>query len=353
MKKVVLLTLALMVFGQSYVLAATVQSYGGSVEDGAKLVVTGLNFGTRADNGGSQNYLCRLWDNFDSGNFSNWNYTDGGSSWEILSTNNRVGSKYIAHKKNESPLDRIQIVPSSKSEYYVSFWMNAATNMPTNNNDKYFRAGSTSSNANLVWNSNSNSSNVQSTVEFAVGGTQVNYGSQSISGLKGTWNLVEIDWALPVLGSSKDFAKIWVNGKLVNNLPNSTDLWTDGQEMNNSPYIAIGAWFSTTYGIGDGWYFDDVYIDYTPARVVLGNANTFETSTHRELQIPTSWGNSSIEFTVNTGSFQPGDKAYIYVVDADGNPSNGLAVTIGGTGVADPVDPSMDATGNLRVISPQ
>lgn len=354
MKKVLFLLFVLIGLGHSNVFAAaTIQSYGGAIEHGAKLTITGLGFGSKVDNGGTQDYLCRLWDDFEDANFSEWNYTVNGSSWEILSTNNKPGSRYIAHKKNESPLDRIQIRPSSQSEYYVAFWMNASTNMSISNNNKYFRAGSTANNANLVWNSNSNSANVQSTVEFAVGGTQVNYGTQSISSLKGSWNLVEIHWALPVLGSSKDFAKFWVNGRLVNSLPNGTDLWTDGQEMTNSPYIALGAWFSTTYGIGDGWYFDDVYIDYTPARIVLGNASTFDSSTHRELQIPTYWGNNSIEFSVNTGSFQPGDKAYIYVIDSNGNPSNGLLVTIGGSGVADPVTPGLEPAQNLRDVPVQ
>jgi len=77
-------------------------------------------------------------------------------------------------------------------------------------------------------------------------------------------------------------------------------------------------------------YMDDVYIDNTPARIVLGNADTLAASTHREIQIPQTWSDTSLTFIANPGTFADGATAYLYVVDASGNSSrNGFRITMG------------------------
>jgi hypothetical protein len=312
---------------------------------GTTISVYGSGFGTRGDNSTENEYLCRLWDDFEDGSFSNWSFRVGGTSWEISDTNNRYNSSYNAKKLNTAPLDSMQIRPSSQSQYYVSFWMNLSENINITNNNKYFRAGDTDSRANLVWHSNLNSRRAQMTVEYAVGGTQVDYGPQPIESLKGQWNFVEIQWGLPVLGSDNDFAQVSVNGTVVNTLPSSGGLWPEGEEMTNSPYISIGTWFATEYGIGDGWYYDDVYIDYTPARIVLGDEPLYEDATHLEMQIPTYWTGDTIRFTANTGSFAEGETAYLYIIDEDGSVSNdgvGIEVSVSSSSDVDTTDPSDD-----------
>jgi hypothetical protein len=78
-------------------------------------------------------------------------------------------------------------------------------------------------------------------------------------------------------------------------------------------------------------YLDDIYVDTTWARVELGNATTYSASTHREIQIPKAWSGSSIQVGVNTGTFQQGATAYLYVTDAAGAVNaSGFPVTIGG-----------------------
>ncbi len=78
----------------------------------------------------------------------------------------------------------------------------------------------------------------------------------------------------------------------------------------------------------DEFFYDNIYIDKSIARVELGNAPTYTASTRREVQVPTSWG-SSIQITVNKGGFSSGQTAYLYVVDASGNVnSSGYPVTI-------------------------
>jgi hypothetical protein len=78
-------------------------------------------------------------------------------------------------------------------------------------------------------------------------------------------------------------------------------------------------------------YIDDIYIQTgTKARIEIGNASTWNSSTHREIQIPSTWSNSSITFSVNQGTFQEGQTAYLYVVDENGIVNeNGYPITIG------------------------
>lgn len=83
-------------------------------------------------------------------------------------------------------------------------------------------------------------------------------------------------------------------------------------------------------------YYDDVYIATgagARARVEIGNASTYSASTKLALITPTSWGGTSIQATVRSGSFANGS-AYLYVIDASGIPNAlGFPITIGGGGV--------------------
>ena len=86
--------------------------------------------------------------------------------------------------------------------------------------------------------------------------------------------------------------------------------------------------------------FDDVYIDTTQARVEVGNASSWDNCTHREIQIPTEWSDGSISFNFNQGSFKGGEYVYIFVVDSNGNPSDGYGpVQVGGLAGGDDPDP--------------
>ncbi|MDD2852248.1 MAG: hypothetical protein PHY09_10185 [Desulfuromonadaceae bacterium] len=66
------------------------------------------------------------------------------------------------------------------------------------------------------------------------------------------------------------------------------------------------------------FYFDNVYIDNTFARVELCDTSTWGAKTHCEIQPPTAWGSGQITITFNSGNFTPGQIAYLYVVDSNG-----------------------------------
>lgn len=65
-------------------------------------------------------------------------------------------------------------------------------------------------------------------------------------------------------------------------------------------------------------YIDDLYFDTTQARVEIGNAPNWTAVTHREIQVPTSWADTSVQVTLNKGSFGSLNDTYLYIVNADG-----------------------------------
>lgn len=77
-------------------------------------------------------------------------------------------------------------------------------------------------------------------------------------------------------------------------------------------------------------YFDDVYMDSTWSRVMIGDASTYDSCTHHEPLIPTAWSDSSIKAYFNQGSFSNGKSVYLFVVDSTGAVSLGKLMTIGG-----------------------
>ena len=80
-------------------------------------------------------------------------------------------------------------------------------------------------------------------------------------------------------------------------------------------------------------YFDDIFLQLgSRTRVEIGNAKIWSECTYREIQIPTAWSDTSITTTFNKASFSDGENVYLFVVDEDGIPSAGYAITIGSEG---------------------
>jgi len=87
--------------------------------------------------------------------------------------------------------------------------------------------------------------------------------------------------------------------------------------------------YARTYGTFITNDYDDIYIDNTQARVEIGNNSVWANCTHREIQVPIAWSNNSIQFTVNKGSFNSGESAYVFVVDENGSTSTGYPIVFG------------------------
>ena len=70
---------------------------------------------------------------------------------------------------------------------------------------------------------------------------------------------------------------------------------------------------------GDYIYMDDIYIDTTWARVMIGDASTWAAITNREIQPPSAWSTTSITVTLNQGKLVDLDGSWLYVMDANGD----------------------------------
>jgi hypothetical protein len=78
-------------------------------------------------------------------------------------------------------------------------------------------------------------------------------------------------------------------------------------------------------------YLDDIFVQKgTQARVEIGDSPDWSACTHREIQVPSAWSDGSIKITVNQGSFQAGEQAYLFVVDSECNVNpTGFPIVIG------------------------
>ncbi len=94
-------------------------------------------------------------------------------------------------------------------------------------------------------------------------------------------------------------------------------------------------WFIWQNYVGNGitsqeTWMDDLYIQVgTQARVEICDSSDWALREHCEIQSPSAWSETSVEITLNQGSFSVNDGVYIYVIDADGNVNtNGYLATI-------------------------
>jgi hypothetical protein len=162
------------------------------------------------------------------------------------------------------------------------------------------------------------------------------------------------------------FSRRWVHlqGYFQESSPNLDDgvayLWIDGvKHVDLNRFItrntSSSSWDTLWFGnylshdsegscpaYGDAYtYWDDVYVDVTQARVEIGDASTYSSSRHREIQIPSEWSDTSIKVRLNRGSFQDLNGLYLYVVNANGNVSQGFPLS----GTRAPASPT-----NLRIL---
>jgi hypothetical protein len=147
------------------------------------------------------------------------------------------------------------------------------------------------------------------------------WGGGGVNPMSG-WAKVEIE--IKYTNANDGYIKMWENGVLQMNYLGSTDKYS-GTSRSES----IGG-FARSRSTNNWRYFAEVYLDYTPARVVLANNPTLSLATIVENQIPTAWSNTSITFVINLGRFTTGQTAYVFVITPSGVPDGpGRPVTVG------------------------
>jgi len=165
-------------------------------------------------------------------------------------------------------------------------------------------------------------------------GVPPNPWQQNASPVPGTppvqgWNREELQFYQGTIDNTDATAKYWQNGI------KQIDVTFPGRTTTHPGLYTLvdfhNYWSVNPPPEGAYVYMDNFYADITWARVMLGDAPTFASSTIHAVQIPTAWADGSVTVTVNQDSFT-GGTAYLYVIDANGNMNTtGYPVTIGGT----------------------
>lgn len=337
--------------------AAVVSTVGGTIADGQSIVIGGSGFGASGPNvvvfddfeGGTSGSAIKTGNG--SAKFGRWSGRDSsGSSYygntAAVSGTKAFSSNFSVHYANWIQAD----LPANTRALFVSWWLY----LPAGNNYPG-EGGSEGINWKQMWVQGSSTADDDLVIPTLLGddtwlvnGNDKDPGYSRYTDLgfdKGRWKRVWV-WMKGSTGSSSrdgEF-KLWtldangvttrVNDAGVNNLK-ASGVWEKvrpngyGRQTSNSVVS-----------------YDDIYIasgTNAQARVEIGDSATYAASKKLTILTPTSWANGSISATVNTGPFKSGDSAYLFVIDGNGNASNGFPITIGGTrsGAVPPEPPAL------------
>jgi hypothetical protein len=313
------------------------------------LTISGSGFGSHAAFGGSQPFLNAAWHDFETNRFEGGNLDLDGNfddQWSIQTSGNRTNSThharkvYIYHRGGEYGLT----MSGTTGTFFASFWFKTSG---TNADGKFFRMYGSGAAGNIYLSTGKDNTLIRGYSEC----TGCSPSPTTVWGSPGrfvpnSWHRVDVQVRDNSSGRGDYFA-VYLDGALQWQRASTLS----GDERQQWVYPTFGG-NGHTIGIGGmlentgSFAFDDFYVDYTWARVELGNAPTFSASTVREVQPPTEWSSSRITAKLNRGAFSLGQTVYLYVVDANGNVNAaGYPVVLGGGSTPTPPAPK-----NLRVV---
>jgi hypothetical protein len=321
--------------------APSISNVSGTVEEGESITITGSSFGTKST------AAPLLWDDFESGSDGaalttddNWvkNPSADGNGGEYDNARSYSGS-LSAHNQVTSSSGAFNTCNSfftASDEVYHSYLIRWEENGADSAIMKYNRINASphryTGPGTFAFSSGDPSTGGSGAYWYAEAGGTPLYIFQIYRTIgDDTWHRIEMyDYLSTPAGTANGINWFAINN---NNITNRT-----GEVNRASGYsfqqdnIILGLMCANlSTGTVDFW-IDDVYVDNTRSRVELGNNSVFANCTHREIQIPTAWSATSISVTVNQGTFDDEDTAYLFVIDSNGDPSSGEEVTIGSAG---------------------
>ena len=220
---------------------------------------------------------------------------------------------------------------SQKSYVYMKRKRNFT--ITADNNWKVFRAWSASYTfPNFYYQAGNGNANVE-------GGTSYCWANhpENLYSWKDTWNTDEYI----LLGNSSLQAingsfRVYTNNNLILKCDGTSYTWAmrTGSGNIRMVFLAHGIMEDLSFpGTNNHEWFDDIYFDNTWSRVMISDSSTWIGSTNKEIQIPMTWSDTSIQIKFNVGIYNTGQNVYLYVVDANNNVNaNGYNITIGGAG---------------------
>lgn len=316
-----------------------ITSVDGRVENRQTVQVRGSGFGSKVP------AAPILWADFEGGNV-NPSSTGQRSAWNsvdnlVVTTENQApGSLFNVVGTWDSAAGKrsfsFQVDKSAAQGNWTTIYhyMKRFYNFDTTGNQKFWRLGSNSSSNNFV------------TAWHGATGVCLNEGESNVSGViggfqgtapaKNQWHTEEFIWqhsggtGLNIDGSpGSGGTGIW---EYIRNGVRNQHRQNVNNGANNLNNLITNNFTDSNHLAADGSkvYMDDIYIDDTLARVIIGNAATLTGSTQREIQIPSGWSGSTVDVTIHQGSFMEGDRVFLFVVDSGGRVSRGFPLVMGG-----------------------
>lgn len=325
------------------VLLVTTTSYAApSITSFNGRTISGADFGTHADNGAEQSYWSFRYEDFDDGNLTNILTGSTTDYTSLKSTNQRCPQSiyYCERDTTQNTAQAISVTSNaSTTELYTSFWtrIRGFSSWTTNGfkllriysdvdgpYPNFYGAISSITDGNIF-------GNVIERVHETPTTSQVTTAGVATILADNGWHRFEYYVKMSSgAGVADGVTTLWVDGVQIHT---KTDLYTDDE--GDTPVGGIntlqGRWQLLPYFDADNKQvtdLDEVVMDYTVARVELGNNSVFANCTHREYQPIEYWGTSHIKIRFNQGSFSAGSTAYLFVIDSDGTASSGYEITI-------------------------
>lgn len=332
-------------------------SVDGTVGHKNLITINGTDFGSHDDNNevsgtwGGSTYICAAFDDFESGNIEDVYSIASGytAEWYTTTSGTRNNSTYSARRDYVSTrLAQLQLHQSTKNNEQAQYtFYHFRMNGRDDGKPWRWYYGTISDRDNVysgVAGGSFQSSIGDEAYVTCEGGTIAEYGSV-YSDL--TWYAMEF---IGIYNSGDGDLDVYRNGSHMIDSDDSGEPYMDtcAQWNISGRTIDLGYISNSSSGL---WEYDDVYMDYTPARVMLCPGSQFATRGACEIQIPVTWSTTSIQVRVNAGAFNTNDTAYLYVVKSDETyNSTGYEVTIGSGGDTTPpvvtgYDPAKSETG--------
>ena len=143
---------------------------------------------------------------------------------------------------------------------------------------------------------------------------------------RGKWSRLELHYRHSTGGRSNGLVRWWWDGKVVAENTNILTRENDAHSIRGFIFPAM-----PDKQAGDFWvYIDDIYVDKTPSRIEICSGPSWNYKDKCEVQIPSSWTDTTISVTVVSQEAMPSStNRYIYVVDSSGIAnSQGFPITI-------------------------
>lgn len=339
-----------------------ITAVSGTIAQGNTLQIAGSGFGTKSA------AAPLKWDNFEGGSNSapltGW-FLDANDGVNVPTYSNLVtrgNSKMSARANfiNGNTSSDFGITSTPLPVIYLDAWYYFDAVAPYARNEKVFRVmPGAPGPGDLYWGFFCETYPHDSIVGADAGSTGNDSDWLKIGpdDLSRTWSHLQVYLVQSSVGVADGSAVIWVNG--VKQLDESGNFLTRATSTSWNE-ILLGNYFAhggsgtdCPNDYGDAYaYWDDVYLDTTLAHVEIGDAATYASVRHREIQLPTAWADGSITFKLNQGSFTSFSNLYVYVTDSQGRVNATGMPLVGGSDVTPPtVSSTQPAAGAVNVAT--